>query len=72
MGDQIFTDICCARFVGAFGILVPPIWDRRDALTRFKRRLERGILRRYYRKNPTAPDVREGNPITDEIREKMA
>ncbi len=68
MGDQIFTDVLCAHLSGARAILVPPIWDKRDRGTRFKRWLEKGILRRYYKKNPTAPDVREGNPITEEIR----
>ncbi len=71
MGDQIFTDICCARLCGARGFLVPPIWDRRDAGTRFKRRLEKGILRRFYKKHPDMPDVRLGNPITKEIEEAM-
>lgn len=71
MGDQIFTDVLCARLAGATAILVPPIWDRRDCGTRFKRRLEKGVLRRFYKKHPTSPDVREGNPITEEIRESM-
>ena len=71
MGDQIFTDVLCAHFSGARAILVPPIWDKRDAGTRFKRWLEKGILRRYYKKHKNAPDVRLGNPITDEIREKL-
>ena len=71
MGDQIFTDVLCAHFSGARAILVPPIWDKRDAGTRFKRWLEKGILRRYYKKHKNAPDVRLGNPITEEIREKL-
>ncbi len=71
MGDQIFTDVLCAHFSGARAILVPPIWDKRDCGTRFKRWLERGILRRYYKKHKDAPDVRLGNPITDEIRENL-
>lgn len=71
MGDQIFTDVCCARLCGARAFLVPPIWDRRDAGTRFKRRLERGILRRFYKKHTDMPDIRTGGPITDEIRENM-
>ena len=58
LGDQIFTDIWTAHRVGARGFLVPPIRDRRDLLTRFKRRLEKGVLRRYYKKHPDAPDVR--------------
>ena len=71
MGDQIFTDVLCAHFAGALAILVPPIWDKRDCGTRFKRWLEKGILRRYYKKHKDAPDVRLGNPITDEIRENL-
>ena len=58
LGDQIFTDIWTAHRVGARGFLVPPIKDKTDLFTRFKRRLEKGILRRYYKKNPDAPDVR--------------
>lgn len=65
MGDQIFTDVCCAKFLGARAFLVPPILDKRDKFTRFKRRLERGILRRYYKKHPEQPDVRLGNPMTE-------
>lgn len=64
MGDQIFTDICCAHFCGARGFLVPPIRDKRDAGTRFKRWLEKGILRRYYKKHPDLPDVRLGSTIS--------
>ncbi|MBQ2773689.1 MAG: YqeG family HAD IIIA-type phosphatase [Clostridia bacterium] len=71
MGDQIFTDVCCARLAGARAYLVPPIWDKRDVGTRFKRWLEKGILKRFYKKHKDEPDVREGNPITEEIRAEM-
>lgn len=47
MGDQIFTDVWAAHNAGVRAILVPPIRDRRDVLTRCKRWLERPILRRY-------------------------
>ncbi|MBR2343507.1 MAG: YqeG family HAD IIIA-type phosphatase [Clostridia bacterium] len=47
MGDQIFTDVWAARNAGVRAILVPPINDRRDLLTRFKRLLERPILKKY-------------------------
>jgi len=51
MGDQIFTDVLAARMAGLRrAYLVPPIKDKTDALTRFKRWLERPILRRYKRK----------------------
>ena len=66
MGDQIFTDVICARLAGIKAILVPPIKDRTDRFTRFKRRLEKGPLKRYYKKNPDAPDIREGSPLTKE------
>lgn len=45
IGDQIFTDVLTARSIGARAILVPPIKDKTDVLTKFKRLLERPILR---------------------------
>ena len=51
MGDQIFTDVLAARFAGIRVALVPPIKDKTDALTRFKRLLERPIMKRYHRRN---------------------
>ena len=66
MGDQIFTDVLCAHLSGIRAILVPPIVDRTDAGTRFKRRMERGILKRYYKKNREATDIRVGSPLTKE------
>ena len=50
MGDQIFTDVLAARFAGIRAALVPPIKDKTDALTRFKRWLERPIMKRYFRR----------------------
>ena len=50
IGDQIFTDVWAARNAGIRAILVPPIKDRTDFLTKFKRFLERPILRKYRRK----------------------
>ncbi len=47
IGDQILTDVWAAHNTGIRAILVPPINDRRDPLTRFKRVLERPILKRY-------------------------
>ncbi len=49
MGDQILTDVWAAHNAGIRAILVPPINDRRDILTRFKRFLERPIQRKYDR-----------------------
>ncbi len=50
MGDQIFTDVWAAHNAGIPAILVPPINDKRDALTKFKRWLEKPILRAYLKK----------------------
>lgn len=47
IGDQVFTDVWAAHNAGIRAILVPPINDKRDVLTRFKRLLERPILKRY-------------------------
>ena len=49
MGDQVFTDVWAARNAGVRAILVPPINDKRDPLTRFKRLLEKPVLRKYER-----------------------
>ena len=51
MGDQVFTDVWAAHNAGIRAILVPPIKDKRDLLTRFKRLLEKPVLRKYERKN---------------------
>ena len=50
MGDQIFTDVWAARNAGIRAILDPPIKDKTDAFTKFKRLLEKPILKKY-RKN---------------------
>ncbi len=47
MGDQVFTDVWAAHNAGIRAILVPPIRDKRDLLTRFKRLLEKPVLKRY-------------------------
>jgi HAD superfamily phosphatase (TIGR01668 family) len=49
IGDQVFTDVWAAHNAGVRAILVPPINDKRDLFTRFKRLLERPILRKYER-----------------------
>ena len=50
MGDQVFTDVWAAHNAGIPGILVPPIRDKKNLLTRFKRFLEKPILHRYFKK----------------------
>jgi HAD superfamily phosphatase (TIGR01668 family) len=51
MGDQIFTDVWAARNAGLRAILLPPIKDKRDLLTRTKRFLERPIIKKYKKRN---------------------
>lgn len=50
MGDQVFTDVWAAHNAGIPAILVPPIKDKTDLLTRFKRLLEKPVLKKYERK----------------------
>ena len=51
MGDQVFTDVWAAHNTGIPAILVPPIKDKTDLLTKFKRLLEKPVLKKYERKN---------------------
>lgn len=50
MGDQVFTDVLAAHMAGIRAILVPPINDKRDLITRIKRYFERPVLRKYERR----------------------
>ena len=47
MGDQVFTDVWAAHNAKIKAILVPPINDKRDVFTKFKRLLEKPIIRKY-------------------------
>ncbi len=47
LGDQLLTDMLAAHLAGIRSYIVPPIKDRRGALTRFKRWLEKPLVRRY-------------------------
>ena len=51
MGDQVFTDVWAAHNTGLKAILVPPIKDKTDVLTRFKRLLEKPVLKKYKKRN---------------------
>ena len=51
IGDQIFTDVWAAHNAKIRAILVKPIKDKRDPLTRFKRLLEKPILKAYIKKH---------------------
>lgn len=47
LGDQLFTDVFSGRRIGLRAILVDPIKDKLTPSFRFKRALERPILRGY-------------------------
>lgn len=47
VGDQIFTDVLGANRCEMFSILVKPIQEKDDLLTRIKRPLEKYIIKRY-------------------------
>ncbi len=49
MGDQVFTDVWAAHNAGIRAILVPPIKDKKNFITRFKRWLEKPILKKMRR-----------------------
>ncbi len=48
LGDQIFTDVICGKLLGVRTVLVPPIKDKKDPFTRFKRVLEGLILNKKH------------------------
>ena len=50
MGDQVFTDVWAAHNAGIPAILVPPIKDKTDPFTKFKRILEKPFLKKYERR----------------------
>lgn len=50
LGDQIFTDVLSARNLGIkIALLVPPIKDKLTLFFRFKRWMEKPIIRKYYK-----------------------
>ena len=51
MGDQVFTDVWAAHNAGIRAILLPPIKDKTDVFTRFKRLLEVPVLKTYEKRN---------------------
>ena len=54
LGDQIFTDVFAGQNAGIKTILVPPIKDRTDILTRSKRILEIPFLKKFRKKHKNA------------------
>lgn len=49
LGDQLLTDVWAARNAGITALTVPPINDKTTFFWRFKRRLERPVLKKYLR-----------------------
>ena len=49
MGDQLFTDAYGGKRIGMRAIIVPPIKDKKTLFFRFKRALEKPIMKMYYR-----------------------
>ena len=52
VGDQIFTDVLTASFSGARSYLVTPLNSPENAFIRFKRLLEKPIIRSYKKRHP--------------------
>ena len=50
LGDQLLTDVLAGKRLGLLAFTVPPIRDKRDPFTRFKRLLERPVFRAYRKK----------------------
>lgn len=51
LGDQLLTDALAAHHMGVRCLIVPPIRDKKTAFFRFKRWLEKPIVRRFKKKN---------------------
>ena len=51
LGDQILTDCFAGKHIGLRAIIVPPIKDKTNLFFRFKRFLERPIIRKYAKQN---------------------
>ncbi len=45
LGDQVFTDVLAGKFAGIRTVIVPPIKDKTDPFTKFKRLLEKPLLK---------------------------
>lgn len=51
IGDQIFTDVFCARRAGAFAVLVTPLPYKENLFFKFKRLMEKPFIRAYRKKD---------------------
>lgn len=46
LGDQLLTDAACAKQLGLYTVIVPPIKDRTDLFNRTKRLIEKPYMRK--------------------------
>ena len=53
VGDQIFTDVLCAKFGGARAYLVDSLGGKENRFIRFKRMLEKPIISSYKKRHPS-------------------
>ena len=51
LGDQLLTDALAGHNLGVKCLIVPPIRDKKNAFFRFKRWLEKPVIRKYKKKN---------------------
>lgn len=51
VGDQLFTDVWAGNQLGCHTILVKPIQDKEQLITKIKRGIESLVLHRYLKKN---------------------
>ena len=56
IGDQIFTDVLCARRAGAHAILVSPLPYPENLFFKCKRALEKPFIRSYRKRHAEASD----------------
>jgi HAD superfamily phosphatase (TIGR01668 family) len=50
LGDQLLTDTLAVHKLGMISIIVPPIKDKLTPFFKFKRRLERPFMKKYYKR----------------------
>ena len=51
LGDQLLTDALAGHNLGVKCLIVPPIRDKKNAFFKFKRWLEKPVVKRFKRKN---------------------
>lgn len=51
LGDQLLTDALAGHNLGVRVLIVPPIHDKKSAFFRFKRWLEKPVIKRFKKKN---------------------